>query len=183
MAKSTVNFTFLDPNPALNAILTGKTGTLRSFLLTNTERVQNLYQAKVAKKTGRLSASAHSYVEIRAVVKGQNRLVGVMTVGGTLPAGVWNSTKNPNPGKQFYYGVFHEFGTHSVSKAVDLSAGQQRRLEGLLRLASDRAASPAEKRLARQRAKELQAKSKTTRTRVHPAAHDMKTIVREMGSL
>lgn len=100
-------------NPALDAILTGKTGSLQNLLHVQAVKAMNLYQAKVHKKTGRLAASAHAYTESREVIKGQRRLVGVMTVGGTLPVGKWNSKRNPNPGKEFYYGALHEFGTPS----------------------------------------------------------------------
>lgn len=118
------DFTAPDPNPALDAVLRGATGSLSSILQTEADRVKNLYQAKVAKKTGRLAASASAHVESRSVIKGQDRLVGVVTVGGTLPAGVWDSPKNPNPGKAFYYGVLHEFGTpdHVHPAAKDLQA-------------------------------------------------------------
>lgn len=116
------DFNAPDPNPALAAILTGATGSLRSILQTEADRVRNLYVAKVHKKTGRLAASASSHVETRPVLKGQDRLVGVVTVGGELPAGIWNSPKNPNPGKAFYYGALHEFGTHGESGHVHPAA-------------------------------------------------------------
>jgi hypothetical protein len=174
------------PNPALNAILTGKTGTLRSFLDTHAARGANLYRAKVRKKTGRLAASATSFVEIRKVKKGSARLVGVILVGGTLPVSRWNSPRNPNPGKQFYYGVFHEFGTHATDghAAERLSPAQERRLASLIRLSEDRAASPSEKALARKRADALleRQKGRVIRIRVHPAAKDLQKVVREMSA-
>jgi hypothetical protein len=179
------------PNKALDAVLTGKTGNLQSVLLTESEKAKALYQATVGKKTGRLMQSAHAFVEMREVVKGQHRLVGLVEVGGTLPVAKWYSKRNPNPGKEFYYGVFHEFGNHYIHTVTEgggsLSVGQKRRLEGLERLAVDRAASPSEKALARQRADDLKAKmgpsrTKTTRVRKHPAAKDLEKVIREMST-
>lgn len=176
-----VDFKIPDPNPALAALLTGEMGSLRTILVTQSERAQNLYRAKVAKKTGRLAASAHAYVEIRKVFRGQDRLVGVVQVGGTLPVGIWNSPRNPNPGGQFYYGLFHEFGTKTVFEAQGLSSSQGRLLAGLQALASDRAATPAEKRLARQHIKRLKSKLSSRSVQNHPAALDLQAVVREMA--
>ncbi|OMC55374.1 hypothetical protein A5747_13355 [Mycobacterium sp. IS-836] len=177
-----VNIDAPRPNPALDAILTGKTGNLRNLLNAHAARGANLYKAKVRKKTGRLAASAQSFVELRRVIKGQPRLVGVILVGGLLPVSTWNSPRNPNPGKEFYYGVFHEFGTHSVTPAQELSPAQSRRLDSLIRLSQDRAASPSERALARKHANALLSRQRGSRTRVHPGARDLQTVVREMSA-
>lgn len=108
-----------DPNRALAAILTGATGNLRNLLSLQAEKGKLLFQGKVAKKTGRLSASATSGVSEREVIKGEPRLVGHITVGGELPVNLWRSPKNLNPGDEFFYGVLHEEG-REVSDASGL---------------------------------------------------------------
>lgn len=92
-----------DPNKALEAVLTGTTGNLLGFLNLQAQKGKLLFQGRVAKKTGRLAASAEAGVGIREVVKGSPRLVGHITVGGTLPVDTWR-------GEPFFYGVLHEVG-------------------------------------------------------------------------
>lgn len=108
-----------DPNKALAAILTGATGNLLGFLELQAQKGKLLFQGKVAKKTGRLGASAEAGVGMREVVKGEPRLVGHITVGGDIPVDVWHSPKNTNPGDEFFYGVLHEVG-REVSDASGL---------------------------------------------------------------
>lgn len=79
------------PNPALTAVLTG--ARMRSIVFEVAEIAHALYVDQVAKRTGRLAASAHASTEIGGV--DHDRWTGVLTVGGS---GV-------------DYALPHEFGT------------------------------------------------------------------------
>lgn len=67
---------------------------LATMLLHEAEAVAALYQAKVAKRTGKLAASAHAYTTIGGHKK--DRWIGKVTVATGLD-----------------YGVLHEFGAKS----------------------------------------------------------------------
>lgn len=92
------------PNKALGAIMAGEDPRFEIFLLGLATGKSLMYQAAVAKKTGRLGASSTPMV----VMGGHkhDRLVAKVVVGGTLPANTWK-------GKPFYYGVLHNFGSPS----------------------------------------------------------------------
>ncbi|AGT12620.1 hypothetical protein PBI_WHIRLWIND_13 [Mycobacterium phage Whirlwind] len=66
------------------------------------------YRAKVAKRTGKLMASAESKPKVGG--KANDRWIGYVTIGGEGPVAKWYSPRNPNPGDLFYYGVLHEHG-------------------------------------------------------------------------
>jgi hypothetical protein len=92
-------------SPGLGAILQG-----------HAEQVALIYQGIVAKRTGRLAASAHAYVTVGG--HKSDRLIGKVTVG----AGV-------------EYGLLHEFGSKSnphrqaakdLAEAVELWKGANR---------------------------------------------------------
>lgn len=85
------------PNRAMDAVL--RSEQIRAAVFEVAELAQALYQAQVAKRTGRLAASAHASTEMAHVYKGQDRWVGVLTVGGTGSQGTVE------------YGAAHEFGT------------------------------------------------------------------------
>lgn len=87
-----------DPNPAISGILSSE--RMRSITFEIAELAQALYVARVAKRTGRLAASAHASTEFTQVKRGEARWVGVLTVGGTGSAGTVD------------YAASHEFGTH-----------------------------------------------------------------------
>ncbi len=88
-----------DPNPGIGEALLG-TG-MRHAVGERANMAMLLYQAKVAKRSGALAASAHAHTEIAPVFKGQPRWVGVLSIGRGLD-----------------YGLPHEFGrgTHTNSK-------------------------------------------------------------------
>jgi hypothetical protein len=83
-----------DPNPAIAAVLIS--GEMRAIVEERTKMAQLLYQAQVAKRTGRLAASAHVQVEVGGVHN--DRIVGHMIVGGAGSQGTVD------------YGAAHQFG-------------------------------------------------------------------------
>ncbi|PVB19736.1 hypothetical protein [Mycobacteroides abscessus] len=88
------------PNKALAAILSGVEGNLEGFLLVQGAKFVAAYQARVAKRTGRLAESAVAHVVANGGHK-HDRLVGKVTVGG-------ETVRNPRGG--FEYTLLHEFG-------------------------------------------------------------------------
>lgn len=98
---------FYEPNLALQAIMSGATGTLGLFLGAISLDVQLLYQGLVNVKSGQLKASAHAQVVSGAGHK-HDRLAGKVTVGGEDAVGEWR-------GKPFYYGVLHDLGSPAKS--------------------------------------------------------------------
>ena len=96
--------TIYDPNPAIGAALASP--RMRSIVGEVAEVAQALYRDRVAKRTGRLAASARVSTEFAAVKKGQPRWVGILTVGGSGSRGTVN------------YGAAHEFG---VGTHIDTS--------------------------------------------------------------
>ncbi|MBY0440984.1 MAG: hypothetical protein K2Q25_02415 [Mycobacteriaceae bacterium] len=81
-----------EPNRALTELLVS--ARMRAIVEERANTAAMLYQAQVAKRTGRLAASAHASTEIGGVR--QDRWIGVLTVGSALP-----------------YGASHEFGTRA----------------------------------------------------------------------
>src|SRR4051812_37313927 len=69
-----------DPNPGIGEALVGN--GMRRAVEERINMALLLYQAQVAKRTGALAASAHATTELGPVLKGQDRWVGVLTVGG-----------------------------------------------------------------------------------------------------
>lgn len=69
-----------EPNPAIEA--TFASARLRSIVFEIAEIAHALYVEQVAKRTGRLAASAHASTEFGEVYKGSPRWIGVLTVGG-----------------------------------------------------------------------------------------------------
>lgn len=88
------------PNAALGQIMAGP--GMRLFLGMLGQEAVLKYRARVAKKTGRLMASA----EASTVIGGHkhDRWVGKVTIGGSMAVSSWK-------GKPFYYGVLHEHGS------------------------------------------------------------------------
>jgi hypothetical protein len=72
---------------------------MRAIVFEKAEIAHALYVEQVAKRTGRLAASAHASTEFTDVFKGEPRWVGVLTVGGIGGAGSVD------------YALPHEFGT------------------------------------------------------------------------
>lgn len=102
------------PNPAVTAALKGE--RMRAIVFEITEIAHALYVDQVAKRTGRLAASAHASTEIGGV--DHDRWVGVLTVGGTGSAGTVD------------YALPHEFGTKAVVEGpVPESTGGQHNLD------------------------------------------------------
>ncbi|WP_195166887.1 hypothetical protein [Mycobacteroides abscessus] len=96
------------PNPAITNALKGT--QMRRSLETIGHTAQMLYQAKVAKRSNALAASARTSVHRGGIE--QDRLVMDMTVGGQGPLGTVD------------YGAAHEFGTqeqHADSDAARLA--------------------------------------------------------------
>lgn len=91
---------YKDPNPAIGAALASP--RMRSILTEVAEIAQALYRDRVAKRTGRLAASARVSTEFTRVLKGQPRWVGILTVGGAGPRGTAS------------YAASHEFGTKAT---------------------------------------------------------------------
>lgn len=85
-----------DPNPALGAVLASP--QIRSTVFEIAEIAQAIYRDRVAKRTGRLAASARPSTQFDRVYKGQPRWVGVLTIGGIGPRGTVD------------YAAAHEFG-------------------------------------------------------------------------
>lgn len=78
-----------EPNPALTELLVSE--RMRGMLAERAEAAAALYQAQVAKRTGRLAASAHVSTEIGGIH--HDRWVAALTIGEGLA-----------------YGAAHEFG-------------------------------------------------------------------------
>lgn len=109
------------PNPAVTDALRGD--RMRSIVFEVTELAHVLYVEQVAKRTGRLAASAHVSTEIGGV--DQDRWVGVLTVGGD---GV-------------DYAASHEFGTKAdVEGPVQESGGGAHNLDDVVRTGGHHAA-------------------------------------------
>lgn len=89
-----------NPNRGLAEIMAGP--EMEAYLLVLGADVVARYQAKVARRTGKLMASAHPTV-VRGGHKGDRRVLKV-TIGGPEVATVWK-------GKPFYYGVLHDLGS------------------------------------------------------------------------
>lgn len=89
---------YKDPNPALTAILLE--GRLAVYLGQVAGKVKDLYQARVAKRSGRLADSAHVQIE-RGGVR-NDRWTAKVVVGGDY-------VRNPKDG--FTYAALHEFGS------------------------------------------------------------------------
>lgn len=87
-----------DPNPALSAIL--MEGRLAVYLGQVAGKIKDLYQARVAKRSGRLAESAH--VQIERGGHRHDRWTAKVVVGGDF-------VRNPKDG--FTYGALHEFGS------------------------------------------------------------------------
>lgn len=81
-------------NPAITAVL--KSATLHRIVEERANTAAMLYQSQVAKRTGRLAASAHASTEIGG--RRNDRWIGVLTIGGPGPRGTVD------------YAVPHEFG-------------------------------------------------------------------------
>lgn len=86
-----------EPNEAIGGVFASE--RLRSIVFEVAELAQALYVERVAKRTGRLAASARASTEFAHVVKGEPRWVGELTVGGIGAAGSVD------------YAASHEFGT------------------------------------------------------------------------
>lgn len=86
-----------EPNEALTALLLSP--RMEEICRERVEVAKGLYQAKVAKRTGALAASAHATTEIGGVR--HDRHVGILTVGEDLG-----------------YGASHEFGTGDHPQSV-----------------------------------------------------------------
>lgn len=194
---------FGKPNKAFDAILTGRTGRLRSVLNVTGREVRDLYRSIVGVDTGNLKKSARVVPPVvMKVAKGEPRLVGKVTIGGMrvggnpatrrnprkysgYPSGWWfNEDKNPNPGFEFFYAAYHEFGTKTSGGGAELTAKQKRRIQGLRALAADSAASPSERKLAASRADEIEAKAKGGGDRqvIKRGAHDLEKVVKMMAA-
>lgn len=78
------------------------------------------YKAKVAKRTGKLMASAESQPRIGG--HKMDRWIGVMSFGGEGPVSLWHSPRNPNPNDLFFYGVLHEAGADNPPSGFDFPA-------------------------------------------------------------
>ena len=72
------------------------------------QQAVSLYRAKVAKRTGKLMASAHAETRIGGHAK--DRWVAAMVFGGDTAVSTWHSARNPNPNDLFFYGVLHDAG-------------------------------------------------------------------------
>jgi hypothetical protein len=95
---------------------------MRSIVFERAEVAHALYVEQVAKRTGRLAASAHASTEIGGV--DHDRWVGVLTVGGTVD-----------------YALPHEFGTKAdVEGPVQESTGGVHNLDNTLRTGGHHAA-------------------------------------------
>lgn len=94
-----------EPNPGISAALTGT--QMRQAVEGRAQTAAALYQAIVAKRTGRLAASAHASTEIGGVRS--DRWIGVLTVGGQGSRGSVD------------YAATHEFGRGAEEGAEDLN--------------------------------------------------------------
>lgn len=93
-----MDVTIPEPNAAIGGVFASE--QLRSIVFEIAELAQALYVERVAKRTGRLAASARASTDLAHVIKGAPRWVGELTVGGTGAAGTVD------------YAASHEFGTH-----------------------------------------------------------------------
>lgn len=87
-----------DPNPAITGILLD--GRLAVYLGEVAGKVKDLYQSRVAKRSGRLAESAHVQIEIGG--HRHDRWTAKVVVGGDYAV---------NPEDGFAYGALHEFGS------------------------------------------------------------------------
>lgn len=90
-----------DFNPGMSRWLQ-TSPVLGGFLEGLGEEFVRRYQAKVAKCSGDLAATAEAHVRIGG--HDMDRQILVITVGGVGAASTWK-------GKPFYYGVLHDLGT------------------------------------------------------------------------
>ncbi len=81
-----------EPNPAVSACLLGP--QMRAIMEERANMALLLYQAQVAKRTGRLARSARAHVEIGG--KDHDRWIGELIIGGGID-----------------YGASHEFGVNA----------------------------------------------------------------------
>lgn len=93
-----------EPNEALTALL--MSARMRDIVSERANMAQMLYQAQVAKRTGRLAASAHAGPEVGG--KYHDRWIGELLVGGA------GSMGTPE------YAASHEFGAAGHRAADDL---------------------------------------------------------------
>ena len=101
---------YLDPDiPEPNEALAGLmlSARMREIVSERANMAQMLYQATVAKRTGRLARSANAHTEIGG--KRNDRWIGELTVGGAGSMGVVE------------YAAAHEFGTANSDAAHDLN--------------------------------------------------------------
>lgn len=103
------------PNPALTAVLMSP--TMARIVEERANTAAALYQSQVAKRTGRLAATAHAGVEVGGMK--HDRFVGTLTVGGPGPLGVAG------------YAAAHEFG-HNTRTGVAAAAHDLNRVLQLL---------------------------------------------------
>lgn len=89
-----MDITVYKPNPAVAAALMSPATRAKMEELANTAKM--LYQARVAKRSGRLAASARAHVEVGG--KNHDRWIAELTIGGTGAAGTVD------------YALPHEFG-------------------------------------------------------------------------
>lgn len=89
---------YRDPNKALAAALLDQ--RLAGILIKVATELKELYQARVAVRSGRLKASAHVVLERGG--KRNDRWVSSVVVGGQAVR---------NPGDGFRYALVHEFGS------------------------------------------------------------------------
>lgn len=85
-----------EPNPAITALLVS--ARMRAIMEERANTAQMLYQAQVAKRTGRLARSARAHTEIGG--KRNDRWIGELIIGGGID-----------------YGAAHEFGADVVDFA------------------------------------------------------------------
>lgn len=107
------------PNDALAGVLLSN--EIRSSVHDVAEIGQALYREDVAKRTGRLAASARVSTEIGGVRS--DRWIGVLEVGGTGPGGT------------VFYGLAHEFGWEDESQQEHAGADDLQRVLELLTVA------------------------------------------------
>lgn len=87
-----------DPNKALAAALMDP--RLARYMIKVASQIKELYQARVAVRSGRLKASAH--VKLEKGGKRNDRWVSSVVIGGQAVR---------NPGDGFRYTLVHEFGS------------------------------------------------------------------------
>lgn len=110
-----------EPNEALGAVLVSN--EIRSSLQEVAETGLALWREEVAKRTGRLAASGRVSTEIGPVFKGQDRWIGVVTIGGQGSAGT------------VFYALAHEFGWEDEEGQEHVGAEELLRVAELLSVA------------------------------------------------